>query len=142
MPAKPDIFGATIRDRENESMSWTYSQSSGKLSRNGQTILVGCYAGRAEGLNNPAMQDRIGIGPLPQARYLMTALIDSPHTGLATILLDPKPGREMFGRSLFRIHGDNEAANHTGSDGCIVAGHAADREAIWHTLDHELEVVA
>jgi hypothetical protein len=48
----------------------------------------------------------------------------------------------MFGRSGFRIHGDNASANHTASDGCIIAGHAADRTAIWNSGDHVLEVVA
>jgi hypothetical protein len=69
-----------------------------------------------------------GISPGP--RYLMTALVDSPRTGLATIL-DPDPANQMFGRAGFRIHGDNSAANHTASDGRIIAGHARDRIGIW-----------
>lgn len=36
--------------------------------------------------------------------------------------LDPDDGNEMFGRSLFRMHGDNAAMNHTASDGCIIMG--------------------
>ena len=119
---------------------YTYHQSTGVLDRDGAVILTG-YAGHGDGVNNPAMQDRHDIGPLPQGRYTMIALLDSPHTGLATIILDPDPGNRMFGRSGFRIHGDNAAANHTASDGCIIAGHAPDRVGIWSGADHILQVV-
>ena len=123
-------------------MPWQYSQSQGIISRNGQVILGGGYAGNGLGLNNPGAQDQHNVGPLPQGHYLMTALVDSPKTGIATIILDPDPGTEMYGRSAFRIHGDNGRDDQSASDGCIVAGHAADREAIWATQDHALEVVA
>ncbi len=48
----------------------------------------------------------------------------------------------MSGRSGFRIHGDNEACNHTASDGSIIAGHGADRSAIWNSGDSALTVIA
>ena len=119
---------------------YTYHQSTGVIAHNGNLLLTG-YAGHGAGVNNPAMQDQHDVGPLPQGRYMMTALIDSPHTGLGTIILEPDPANQMFGRSGFRIHGDNAAANHTASDGCIIAGHAADRIAIWNSGDHDLEVL-
>jgi hypothetical protein len=120
---------------------YIYTQSTGVLEHDGIALLTG-YAGHGTGVNNPAMQDQHDIGPLPQGLYAMTALIDSPHTGLATIILEPDSGNQMFGRSGFRIHGDNAAANRTASDGCIIAGHAADRISIWQGADHELKVVA
>jgi hypothetical protein len=120
---------------------YNYHQSSGRLDKNGAQVLI-CYAGHGAGLNNPALQDQHDIGPLPQGRYKMTALIDSPHTGAATIILDPDPANQMFGRSGFRIHGDNSAANHTASDGCIIAGHSADRVTIWSSNDRDLQVFA
>lgn len=120
---------------------YIYTQSTGVLAHDGLTIL-NCYAGHGAGINNPALQDQHNIGPLPQGLYAMTALIDSPDTGLATIVLEPDPANQMFGRSGFRIHGDNSAANRTASDGCIIAGHGADRIAIWNGADHELQVVA
>jgi hypothetical protein len=120
---------------------YTYRQSTGVLDHNGIVLLAG-YAGHGNGVNNPDLQDQHDIGPLPRGLYNMTALIDSPHTGLATIILDPDPANQMFGRSGFRIHGDNAAANHTASDGCIIAGHAPDRTNIWNLGDHHLEVVA
>ena len=120
---------------------YSYQQSTGLLRHNGTLLLTG-YAGHGAGVNNPAVQNQHDVGPLPQGRYTMTALFDSPHTGLATIVLDPDSGNQMFGRSGFRIHGDNAAANHTASDGCIIAGHAPDRTGIWNLGDHVLEVVA
>lgn len=118
---------------------YSYSQSTGQLARDGAPVLL-CYAGHGLGVNNPAMQDQHDIGPLPQGRYTMTALIDSPHTGLATIILEPDDSNLMFGRAGFRIHGDNAACNQTASNGCIIAGHAADRTAIWNSADDVLEV--
>jgi len=93
-------------------------------------LVLSSYSGHRAGLNNPALENQHDVGPLPRGRYRMTSLIDSPHTGLATIILDPDPANQMFGRSGFRIHGDNSAQNHTASDGCIIAGHAADRTQI------------
>jgi hypothetical protein len=120
---------------------YTYQQSTGILTRDGVSVLNG-YAGHGPGVNNPGLQNQHDIGPLPQGRYLMTALIDSPHTGLATIILDPDPANQMFGRAGFRIHGDNASANRTASNGCIIAGHAPDRTQIWNAGDHSLQVVA
>src|ERR1700691_779808 len=111
---------------------YTYRQSTGVLDHDG-VFLLNCDAGHGDGVNNPAMQDQHDVGPLPQGRYTMTSLIDSPHTGLATIVLDPDPANQMFGRSGFRIHGDNAIANRTASDGCIIAGRAADRVGIWNS---------
>jgi hypothetical protein len=120
---------------------YLYTQSTGVLAHDGIALMT-CYAGHGAGINNPLMQNQHDIGPLPQGLYGMTALIDSPHTGVATIILEPDPANTMFGRSGFRIHGDNPAANRTASDGCIIAGHAADRLSIWESIDHVLRVVA
>ncbi|MEP6715715.1 MAG: tlde1 domain-containing protein [Terriglobia bacterium] len=119
---------------------YTYHQSTGALLHNGVPLLTG-YAGHGIGLNNPAMQDKHDIGPLPLGRYRMTMLFDSPRTGLATIVLDPDPANLMFGRAGFRIHGDNSFNNRTASDGCIIAGHVAERTAIFKSGDHDLEVL-
>jgi len=120
---------------------YIYTQSTGVLAHDGLSLLTG-YAGHGSGINNPSMQNLQDVGPLPQGHYSMTALIDSPHTGLATIILEPDPANRMSGRSGFRIHGDNAAADRTASNGCIIAGHAPDRIAIWQSADHVLSVVA
>jgi hypothetical protein len=119
---------------------YTYHQSTGLFTRDGVALLNG-YAGHGTGVNNPTMQDQHDVGPLPQGRYVMSALFDSPHTGLATIVLDPHPTNQMFGRAGFRIHGDNEAANRTASNGCIIAGHAPDRTQIWNSGDRTVLVM-
>jgi hypothetical protein len=38
--------------------------------------------------------------------------------------LDPVPDFKAYGRTLFRIHGDNDLLDHSASDGCIVLGRA------------------
>lgn len=121
---------------------WIYEQSTGKFRNEDGAVLATCYAGNGEGLNNPAMQNQPMRGPLPQGFYTMTKILDSPHTGKRTIILEPDPTNQMFGRDLFRIHGDNAAANHTASDGCIIMGGAAARQHIWDGGDHRLQVIA
>ena len=119
---------------------WIYSQSSGLLKKADGSVFAQCYSGHGDGLNNPQMQGIHDVGPLPQGKYAMSALIDSPHTGRATVVLDPDPANSMFGRSGFRMHGDNLASNHTASDGCIIVPGIAARLAIWQSGDHELMV--
>jgi hypothetical protein len=98
---------------------WTYQQSTGRLEHSGTDIQIG-YSGHGDGLNNPAMQDVVGVGPLPQGLYTIGKSYLHPHLGPVTMNLEPSPENLMFGRSAFRIHGDNTLMNHTGSDGCMV----------------------
>jgi hypothetical protein len=90
---------------------WTYEQSTGRLENDGTDVQMG-YSGHGPGLNNPEMQNVPDVGPLPRGRYTI-----SPP-------FEPAKDNAMFGRSLFRIHGDNHQMNHTASDGCIVIGYA------------------
>lgn len=119
---------------------WIWDQSAGTLSRDGAVVGRG-YAGRGRGVNNPAMQAVKSVGPLPAGRYKMTDIRDSANTGPRTIVLDPMPGTDTFGRSAFRIHGDNRLANKTASRGCIILPRAL-RLKIWASGDRELQVVA
>lgn len=121
-------------------MPWTYCSDTGDLfNPKGQLFLVG-YAGHGTGLNNPKEQSVHDIGPLPCNMYEMVTFIDSPHTGLGTIVLKAAGSMPMYNRDGFRIHGDNEARNQTASDGCIVAGHYNERKAMWESLDHRVLV--
>lgn len=124
-------------------MAWTYQQSTGFLiSAEGTKLFPPGYAGRGQGKNNPEMQDTHDVGPLPQGRYTMTDMVpDAPHTGRFTIILEPDAGNEMFGRSLFRIHGDSIEEPGTASDGCIVQNYT-NRVTVWDSSDHRLQVVA
>ena len=118
---------------------WTYEQLTGRLLHNGSLIGTG-YSGHGDGLNNPSMQNVEGIGPLPRGRYTIGARYHHPILGPCTMNLAPAPGNQMFGRSLFRIHGDNPDGNHTASDGCIVLGPSI-REAVDACPDRDLTVV-
>ena len=120
-------------------MSHQYSQTSGAWSLDGLPVGTG-YAGHLEGRNNPAMQEIRNVGPLPRGGYLIGAPYDHPTLGPHVMNLTPYPANEMYGRSLFRIHGDNPAHVGESSDGCIVLELAA-REVISQSGDSVLQVV-
>lgn len=119
---------------------WTYQQSTGKLLRNGIDVATG-YSGHGEGLNNPAMQQVRMVGPAPRGTYTIGPAHTHPHLGPIAMQLTPDAGNEMFGRSGFFIHGDNEQMNHTGSDGCLIfsrgtrAGISAAGQDVGNTLE-------
>jgi hypothetical protein len=121
-------------------MSWTYKIATGDLiDPEGQFAGTG-YSGKAGAWrNNPDMQPAGGVGPIPAGRYSIGSAHLSPNTGPITMNLDPLPGTNVFGRSLFRIHGDN--ANHDASHGCIILGPAIRRQ-IDASHDRVLTVVA
>ena len=119
-------------------MSFKYFQKSGIMSSPLGSSWVG-YSGHGDGFNNPDMESVKGVGPLPRGRYTIGPSYDDPHLGPCVMHLDPVEGTNTFGRSLFRIHGDNAALNHTASDGCIIMGPAA-RRVISASADRELVV--
>ena len=119
-------------------MPWTYSQSSGDLSHDGQHIATG-YSGHAEGLNNPALQDDHGIGPIPQGSYTIGPASVHPGKGPVVMALDPAPANNMFGRDGFLIHGDTAALDHSASHGCIILARPF-REQIANSSDRTLIV--
>jgi hypothetical protein len=101
-------------------MAWAYSQTTGHLSHDGELIAAG-YSGTAQGLNNPATEGIAFQGPIPRGTYTIGAVIgDGGHMGPYVIPLSPWAVNNMFGRAGFFIHGDNQARNHTASNGCIV----------------------
>ena len=122
-------------------MTWEYVQKTGALSHNGNPVATG-YSGNTIGLNNPDVQNKIGIGPIPCGTYT----IGPPHQpidhlGPIALPLYPAPANEMFGRLGFFIHGDNPAMDHTASDGCIIFGPTI-RQAIVNSGDTTLVVVS
>ena|ERR1700722_8423685 len=121
-------------------MTWCYAQKSGALSRDGAAEATG-YSGNTTGLNNPARQNVVGVGPVPRGAYR----IGPPHhpidhLGPNALPLYPAPTNMMGGRSGFFIHGDNSRGNHSASNGCIILGPSV-REAIVDSKDTELVVV-
>lgn len=119
---------------------WYYERKTGRLTDSAGHLIGEGYAGHGEGLNNPLLSHVPNVGPLPAGAYLLDNPHDSPHTGAFSINLIPDPKNEMFGRSLFRMHGDNNELNHTASDGCIIMPRRV-REFVWHSGVRDLIVI-
>ena len=85
-----------------------------------QNPIIGIgYSGHGAVLNEPTYDDEIAIGCLPAGLYTITSTDN--EKGPLTHHLTPDPQNNMKSRSGFLNHGDNTAANHTASDGCIVS---------------------
>ena len=117
-------------------MSWTYNQTTGQLSRDGQNIATG-YSGTGPGRNNPSAQGTRNVGPIPRGRYSIGAPHDTRTHGPHAMALTPV-GHNALGRDGFLIHGDN--TRHDASTGCIVLPRNI-RDQISNSGDTALEVV-
>ena len=95
------------------------------------------YSGRGEGRNNIEKVKVRMVGPIPPGCYRIGPAYAHARLGPVTMNLDPVPGTAMFGRSLFRIHGDNAA--HDASNGCIILSRVL-RDAIAASPDRLLDV--
>jgi hypothetical protein len=132
-------------------LCWLYIQSTGELlhlDANGfaDYFVNGGYSGYGSGLNNPAMQDVQAkqegdpAGPIPEGSYNIGPQYYNQNTGPGTMDLTLPPGTTTYIRDLLRIHGDNDAHNHTASNGCIVEGPSI-RKRIARSKDTCLRVV-
>jgi hypothetical protein len=123
-------------------MAWTYSQTDGKLyDPDGKLAGIG-YSGNGSDLDNPKGQGDIGHGPIPQGLWTIGIFGEHPVLGPLSAPLVPIPGNDMDGRDGgFYIHGDNEAMNHSASDGCIILARTI-RQAVAASQDRLLNVVA
>ncbi len=121
-------------------MTWQYKQSTGELTQDGVFEGTG-YSGASVGRNNPDEQSIPDVGPIPQGRYAIgPAYDDIGKLGPCVMALDAiVPPTNTFGRSLFRIHGDN--VNHDASHGCIILGPAI-RRVIASSADRILVVIS
>lgn len=100
-------------------MSWMYTQSSGELTKDGTFEGTG-YSGTGFGRNNPAAQSIQNVGPIPTGAYIIGDAYDDDHLGPCVMHLDSAEDTNTFGRSLFRIHGNN--ADNDASHGCVILG--------------------
>ena len=105
-------------------MPFTYQQTTGRFSRDDGTLIGIGYSGHGAGLNNPAEEAVEGVGPIPAGPWTIGPAHQDGKLGPIVMNLDPVAPFTAHGRSLFRIHGDNDLMNHTASDGCIVLSHA------------------
>lgn len=125
---------------------WKWDQSAGELSCDGVFVSPG-YSGKANGVNNPSLQGKVGYGPIPQGRWKIVERYDSANVGPYALVLhavDATPGDDRHdptGRGAFRIHGDNVRGDRSASKGCIILPRAI-RVRIWTSGDRDLEVVA
>jgi Protein of unknown function (DUF2778) len=120
-------------------MSWTYEQKTGRLWHDDEFVSIG-YSGHGEGVDNPEDEGRANVGPLPEGTYTIGAGFYDPKTGPLSLPLTQIAG-VTFGRSAFLIHGDNQALNHTASEGCIILPHSV-RLEIDASTDRTLIVTA
>lgn len=119
-------------------MPWTYSQSTGQLTRNGVAVATG-YSGAPSATNNPSMQVVHNVGPIPRGRYTIGVPRNTAGHGPHVMSLTPNAGTNTFGRGGFLIHGDSIRAPGTASQGCIIINSAA-RRRISSSGDHDLTV--
>jgi hypothetical protein len=119
---------------------WTWDQSAGTISHDGQLVGHG-YSGADWGKNNPEAQAAPSLGPIPAGLWSITGVYNSDKVGPYALILEPKDGTETFGRSAFRCHGDSISHPGQASHGCIILPRNI-RQQIWTSGDHDLEVTA
>lgn len=120
---------------------WRWDQSAGELTQDGKFVGRG-YSGAGIGKNNPDLETKVAVGPIPCGAWRICAPSNRPQTvGPYAMALDPLGHTETFGRSAFMIHGDSVKKPGTASHGCIILPRNI-RELIWTSGDHSLEVVA
>lgn len=124
---------------------WTYEQTTGDLyDDNGRKTANGYSGGNCgknpEAVNSPAFQTVRMVGPIPEGFYSIEAPRDDERLGPYVLDLTPDPANNMYGRSEFRMHGDNSEANRSASEGCIIMPRSM-RVIVWMSNDHKLEVV-
>lgn len=98
---------------------WSYTQLRGHAAHDGELIGIG-YSGFGPGKNNPDMEAKPNVGPIPRGEWKIVRW-DDHHAdkGPQVAVLEPV-GHDAHGRSAFLIHGDS--AEHPGqaSHGCII----------------------
>lgn len=100
--------------------NWRYEQDTGRLYYKGAFVGAG-YAGHPPHVNDPDAQEMQSIGPLPRGTYTIGPPYKHPTKGPVVQNIDPEPDTEMFGRSLFRFHGESvKPPAGYASEGCII----------------------
>ena len=94
------------------------------------------YSGNADGYNNPDKEAVKMIGPIPKEVYKIAG--HGKSKGEWTIILIPE--KEVYGRTDFRIYGDNPATLGKSSQGCIIINGRHLRREIGTSIDNVLEV--
>lgn len=122
---------------------WTLNVTRGWLDKDGILVSKNCYSGFGEGLNNPAFESTLNVGPVPQGLWTISGPpFDGIH-GPYCLRLEPKKGTVTFGRNGFLIHGDEREhpGEHLASHGCMVADKVT-RARMYQSGDTDLEVIS
>lgn len=119
---------------------WSYSQTTGKMLRDGADFATG-YSGIGEGLNNPNMQQTPNIGPIPRGLWTIGPSYKHPELGSLCMNLYPHTQTETFGRTVFRIHADSieNYGKKVASHGCLIFN-KPERQKISDSQDRTLEI--
>ena len=117
-----------------------YEQATGKIKTELGSIFGIGYSGNGDGKNNPLMESVKNVGVIPKGKYTIGKPYNSEHTGVFTMHLEPFKENIMYGRSEFKIHGDNISNPGTASEGCIIFSRRV-REMINNCTDKTLEVI-
>lgn len=120
-------------------MTWVYGQDSGVIS-NGDRSFTGYSGAYPDGVNNPDLESKADVGPIPAGLYAIGAPVNMIEHGPFVLRLTPHPENEMYGRVGFLIHGDSIEHPGQASHGCIILPRDA-REAIWASGDDCLRVI-
>ena len=103
---------------------WTYKQLTGEITNpSGVVLKPNSYSGYGKYRNDPTAQMVKALGPIPCGDYTITPEYTHPHLGPVVMNLDPYPENNMFGRSLFRIHGVSADKPATPEDESLLSSH-------------------
>ena len=126
---------------------WAYKISTGQLLNPEGKVIVTGWSGWGDCKNNPEKVSVKGKGPIPPGVYDIGESYKHPILGRVVMNLEPHSDNEMYGRSLFRIHGaanddPNTVVNETemSSHGCIIMPRQT-RVQIAFSNDRLLEVI-
>lgn len=103
------------------------------------TLLWRGYSGHGEGVNNPALESKPHIGPIPRGLWTIGEAFTHPRLGPVSMRLTMQKGT-TYGRHSFLIHGDNARGDRSASEGCIIMPRIV-REAVARHKDKALLVV-
>jgi peptidoglycan hydrolase-like protein with peptidoglycan-binding domain len=133
----------TAQPQTGASSKWVFAVTQGRVyDPNGTLFNSESYAGDPSHFNKIEFENLQSRGPLPRGLYKMVSF-HSVYQGKAnTIKLLPVNVPNLYGRSGFLIHGSNNPAGHTGSEGCIIV--PANRRKIWEDFPNArfIEVVS
>lgn len=120
-------------------MPWTYHQRSGAFHDPMGTLMFNGYSGHGEGVNNPALETKPNVGPIPKGLWTIGPAFAHQVLGPVSMRLAMQRG-STFGRTAFLIHGDNGRNDRSASEGCIILPRLI-RERVAASQDRALLVV-